>query len=164
VKIYTVAPGDTLWLIASKMGVTTQALIDANHLDPSKYLNVGQQLVIPTTPTTPTQLVQKTYTVQSGDTLWKIASANGITTQALITANNLDPSKYLSVGQVLVIPSSSTTTPPATTPTQKTYTVQSGDTLWKIASANGTTTQALIDLNKLDPSQYLYVGQKLLLP
>lgn len=168
-KIYTVASGDTLWLIASKNGTTTQALIDANHLDPSKYLYVGQQLVIPTTQSTPPppiQPVQKTYTVQSGDTLWKIASANGTTTQDLFTANNLEPSKYLSVGQVLVIPSASSTTPkpPATAPTQKTYTVQSGDTLWKIASANGTTTQALIDLNKLDPRKYLYVGQKLLLP
>jgi LysM repeat protein len=44
------------------------------------------------------------------------------------------------------------------------HTVQSGDTLWKIAQKYGTTIQAIVDANKLDPNKYLYVGQKLTIP
>jgi LysM repeat protein len=45
-----------------------------------------------------------------------------------------------------------------------TYTVRSGDTLWAIARAHGTTVPALVDLNDLrDPSR-LALGQTLKLP
>lgn len=39
--------------------------------------------------------------------------------------------------------------------------VQAGDTLWKIAQKYGTTVDAIIKLNNLDPDKYLYIGQKL---
>jgi LysM repeat protein/outer membrane protein assembly factor BamB len=158
---YTVQSGDTLWKIAQKFGVTTQAIVEANNLDPTKYLYVGQKLMIPgkvSQPEQPTSTI--TYTVQSGDTLWKIAQKHGVTTQAIIDANKLDPTKYLYVGQKLIIPS---TTKPVQS-TTVTYTVQSGDTLWKVAQKYGVTIQAIVEANKLDPTKYLYVGQKLIIP
>ena len=45
-----------------------------------------------------------TYRVQSGDTLWMIARANGTTTDALMAANGLADTK-LKIGQSLAIPS-----------------------------------------------------------
>ncbi len=45
-----------------------------------------------------------TYTIQSGDTLTSIAEKHGITVEALIAANNLANADYISVGQVLIIP------------------------------------------------------------
>jgi tetratricopeptide (TPR) repeat protein len=47
VAIYRVERGDTLAKIAQDMGVTIQALIDANELDPDGFLQVGQTLLIP---------------------------------------------------------------------------------------------------------------------
>jgi LysM repeat protein len=44
------------------------------------------------------------YTVKSGDSLWKISQRFGTSMYALITLNELDPSKHLMVGQILKIP------------------------------------------------------------
>lgn len=52
---------------------------------------------------TPTPVVT-TYTVQSGDTLSRIAARFGVTVEAMVNANGLaDPGK-LSIGQELIIP------------------------------------------------------------
>ena len=42
-----------------------------------------------------------------------------------------------------------------------TYTVQSGDVLWKIAEANNTTTEALIEMNDIKNANMIYPGQTL---
>ena len=160
---YSVQSGDTLWKIAQKFGVTTQAIVAANNLDPAKYLYVGQKLAIPgkiSQPEQPTSTI--TYTVQSGDTLWKIAQKFGVTTQTIVQANNLDPTKYLYVGQKVTVPRKASQ--PEQPTSTVTYTVQTGDTLWKIAQKHGRTIQAIVEANKLDTTKYLYVGQKLIIP
>lgn len=153
--VHTVQAGDTLWKIAVKYNVTVQAIIDANTLDPTKYLNVGQKLTIPIQ-----QQSTVVHTVQAGDTLWKVATQYKVTIQEIIEANKLDPDKYLYVGQKLTIPVKE-----IQPPTQAViHTVQAGDALWKIAIQYNTTTQKIIDANNLDPSKYLYIGQKLTIP
>ena len=157
--VHTVQAGDALWKISVKYNVTVQAIVDANKLDPTKYLSVGQKLTIPvqqTEPVTP-ELV---HTVQAGDTLWKVSVKYNLTIQEIVDENKLDPTKYLSVGQKLTIPVKQTQ---PVTPALV-HTVQAGDTLWKIAIHYNTTTQKIIDVNKLDPAKYLYVGQKLTIP
>jgi LysM repeat protein len=57
--------------------------------------------------TTTTTTGGTTYTVQSGDTLFRIAQRFGVTVQAIVTANNLSNPDSLSVGQQLVIPPAS---------------------------------------------------------
>jgi LysM repeat protein len=49
-------------------------------------------------------------------------------------------------------------------PEQMIYVVKSGDTLWKIANEFGTTVQKIVEINKLDPNTYLWVGQNLTVP
>ncbi len=44
---HTVGKGESLWLIASKYGVTYQELASANSLDPNAVLKVGKVLTIP---------------------------------------------------------------------------------------------------------------------
>ena len=46
----------------------------------------------------------------------------------------------------------------------KTHTVQSGDTLWDIAQTYGVTVAAICEKNGLDESQFIYPGQKLVVP
>jgi LysM repeat protein len=156
---YSVVSGDTLWKIAQKFGVTAQAIVDANKMDPTAYLYIGQKLIIPGV-AQPELPAATTYSVVSGDTLWKIAQKFGVTAQAIVDANKLDPTAYLYIGQKLIIPG---VAQPGL-PTATTYSVVSGDTLWKIAQKFGVTAQAIVDSNKLDPTAYLYIGQKLIIP
>jgi LysM repeat protein/outer membrane protein assembly factor BamB len=165
--IYIVQSGDTLWKVSQKFNVSTQAIIEANHLDPAKHLYIGQKLTIPvqTTvqPEQPLPVSTTTYWVPSGDTLWKVAQKFGVTTEAIVETNKLDPTKYLYIGQKLVIPTTVQPVQPVQ-PATTTYSVASGDTLWKIAQKFGVTTQAIMDANNLDPTKFLYVGQKLNIP
>ena len=105
---YTVRPGDTLYLLAQKYGVTVTSLKQANNIS-SSYLTVGQRLLIPTSAgggSAPTD--SKAYTVKSGDSLYLIAQSYGVTTAALCQANNISTAATLYPGQQLKIPTSST--------------------------------------------------------
>lgn len=96
---------------------------------------------------------ETTYTVKKGDTLYKIASLYNVTVDDIKKTNNLT-SNTLSIGQKLIIPSSS--------PTIK-YTVKKGDTLYQIAHNYKTTVDKIKALNKLS-SNTLSIGQELLIP
>jgi len=155
---YTVKPGDSLWSIANKYGTTVNNLKSLNNLT-SDNLTVGQVLRVPSsesgstggTPTTP-----NTYTVKAGDSLWNIANRYNTTVNAIRTLNGLT-SDSLTIGQTLLIPTSTTPTP------TNTYTVKSGDSLWSIANKYNTTINAIKSLNNLT-SNTLQIGQTLRLP
>ncbi len=120
---YTVVEGDTLGKIAKKNGVKLKALEDANPGVVPTKLKVGQKLVIPapaggisaTTTTDVTSLAEtggEIYTVKSGDTLTKIAKANGTTVKRIKSENNLTTTR-ITVGQKLKIPAKAeAATPP----------------------------------------------------
>ncbi|MDO8364576.1 MAG: LysM peptidoglycan-binding domain-containing M23 family metallopeptidase [Actinomycetota bacterium] len=61
-----------------------------------------------------------TYTVVAGDSWWKIATNNGVSMTALLTANNATTSTIIHPGDVLCLPSPgatpTTTVPPTTRP------------------------------------------------
>ena len=118
-----------------------------------------------------------TYTVQKGDSLWKIARRNGCSLQALMEANRelLKNSDRIYPNQKLIIPTSDATPnvplwqQPATLPNSgayRTYKVQKGDSLWKIAHENGCSLEELVILNNIsaDRVKLIYPGWKLLIP
>ncbi len=119
------------------------------------------------TPAAPTK-----YTVKSGDTCGSIATAKGITTDALLKVNRaIDANcSNLHAGDILNIPSSSgtgtgTSSGGTVTPGGKTYTVVSGDTCGSIAAGYGIETTALIAANGIDSGCLnLKVGQVLTIP
>jgi peptidoglycan DL-endopeptidase LytE len=97
-----------------------------------------------------------TYSVKSGDTLWKIAYANGISVIDLKAWNKLtNDTIYINQTLSLLAPHTHTQT--------ISYTVKSGDTLWLISKNAGTTIANLKALNGLT-SDMIYVGQVLKLP
>lgn len=149
-NIYTVQKGDSLWAIANKYGTTVDNLKKANNLS-TNNLSIGQTLIIPST-NVPGQ-TEITYVVKKGDSLWLIANKYDTTVDKIKSTNNLS-SNTLSIGQTLIIPSTSSFT---------NYTVQKGDSLWLIANKYNTTVDSIKKLNGLSTNN-LSIGQKLLLP
>ncbi len=124
----------------------------------------------------------KTYTVKKGDSLWKIAKAEGVSIGDIARANNLSKTTTLKIGQKLQVPAKSEpvtaqasvvpttageTAAPATaaaTPMEgNIYIVKTGDSLWKIARTQNVTVSAIKQANNLS-SDLLKIGQKLHLP
>jgi LysM repeat protein len=156
---YTVKSGDSLWKIANQFGITVDLLKSANNLS-SNVLQVGDTLIIPgriEEPNIPEETPPSSgvieYVVQSGDSLYSIAKKYGVTARELQQYNNL-PSTLLSIGQVLLIPS---------TEDYITYYVQNGDNLYGIASRYNTTVDEIKRLNNLT-SNTLSIGQSLKIP
>ncbi len=158
---YTVQRGDSLYSIANKYKTTVDKLRQANNLV-SDLLGVGQVLIIPGETVVTPSGEYTVYTVKSGDTLYNIAANNGISVNDLIKYNNL-PSTVLSIGQQLRLPGVSNGTQTPIEPSQTTYVVVPGDSLWKIANDNNVSVDDIIALNNLK-STLLHIGDKLLLP
>ncbi|MDD5017014.1 MAG: LysM peptidoglycan-binding domain-containing protein [Eubacteriales bacterium] len=97
-----------------------------------------------------------TYTVKSGDTLYKIAQNYDVTLNEILAANPsiTNPSKIY-VGQTITIPATKLVS----------YTVQKGDTMWGIANKFEISLTELKKANPgiSDPSK-IYVGQTVLIP
>ena len=150
-EYYIVKSGDTLWNIAKNNNLSVDELKKLNNLT-SNTLSIGQKLLLKKPEEEITE-TETTYTVKKGDTLYKIASLYNVTVDDIKKKNNLT-SNTLSIGQKLIIPSSS--------PTIK-YTVKKGDTLYQIAHNYKTTVDKIKTLNKLS-SNTLSIGQELLIP
>jgi LysM repeat protein len=106
----TVQPGDTLWALAQRYNTTTQAILETNGLTGQDLLP-GAVLTLPGGSTA----APETYTVQTGDTLYDIAVAFSLTTDALIAINNLDGTT-IKPGQLLVLKMAPSAAPPACNP------------------------------------------------
>jgi LysM repeat protein len=114
---YTVVSGDTCGAIATSLGVSVPELIVANPAINEGCTNLvpDQILTIPgatggsngggsTVPTPTAQPSGNTHTVASGDTCFDIAGNWGVSTDALIAANNGLDCNALQPDQVLQIP------------------------------------------------------------
>ncbi len=134
--------------------------------------------VTPTLNVSPTPVSELTYIVRPGDTLFRIAVRFRTTVRALAEANGITNPALIFVGQQLRIPGVPAATPtPQIPPTSTaaptataipvattTYTVQRGDTLFKIAVRFNTTIAQLVSLNELANPNIIYVGQVLKVP
>lgn len=151
-NIYIVKKGDNLWNIANQYGLTVDELKRINNLD-SNLINVGQKLLIPTRE----DILQDDYTiytVKAGDTLYSIAKSFDVSVEELLTLNKLN-STGLFIGQQLLIPSNGIQIVGVVD-----YTIQPGDTLWKIAKNCNVNVDDIIKLNNLE-STVIYPGQKI---
>jgi LysM repeat protein len=163
--------GDTLGSIARQFGVTTDALIRLNSLTNPDVLLVGQELKIPRQEETSSaqggsaQTSEGVYVVTKGDTLSSIAKRFGVSLAELQKTNDITNPNQIVVGQKLRVPAAAPSSPATPTSSQgKTYVVQQGDTLSKIAVRFGVTVAALQSANNISDPNKVYPGQVLKIP
>jgi LysM repeat protein len=168
--VYTVQFGDTLGSIAEQFDVSMDAIIRANSLTNPDVLMVGQELKIPAEQEVSTgsgsgQVSESVYVVSAGDTLGSIAKRFGVSEAELQTLNDITDPNEISVGQQLRIPASASEgAEEPTTGEERTYVVEEGDTLSKIAVRFGVTIAALQAANDISDPDMLYPGQVLTIP
>ena len=116
-----------------------------------------------------------TYTVQAGDTLWKIARKYNCSITGIMVANSdrIKNPNRIHAGWQLKIPQSGAAitggTPDAVLPENKKsgiYIVRQGDTLWKIARKYGCSVAEIISLNRelIRNPALIYSGWELKVP
>ena len=185
--VHLVAPGETLWGIASANGLSASALAAANGLSPEARVIAGTSLTIPalgtgistSAPATTAATSSSSgggLVVRLGDTLSGIAARNGVSLSRLAAANGLDPSRPLLAGTRLHLPASggagASAVPVSTSAGSGSaapaplggYTVRSGDTLSDLAARSRVPLAQMAFMNGLDPSKPLLAGTVIKLP
>lgn len=160
---YKVKWGDTLESIAYRFGTTVEELVRINNLTNPNLIYIGQILKVPgTAQAVPPSPAASEYIVQPGDTIWSIAVRFNTTVEAIAVANRLINPNFIYVGQKLVIPSPGQA--PAQVSQPKIHIVRYGETLTSIAFRYGTTVEAIMRANNLPNPNFIYVGQRLVIP
>ncbi len=118
------------------------------------------------------------YRVKAGDTLYRIAREHGTSVELLMSLNRIDPGEPLAVGNTLRVPGRSSVGTDSRGPGHKDkgkataaakgkhviHRVKKGETIAAIARKYGTTVRQIEALNRLKPSDPLYVDRKLIVP
>lgn len=161
---YTVKPGDTMYKIAQENNVSLDELIGANPkikepyvLYPAMKICIPQDNGMPMLPNN----CKSIYTVQSGDTMYRIAQRNKVSLEELLEANPQikDPS-ILYVGQKICIPKNN-----QLPECEEYYSVKPGDTMYDIAQRYDLSLDALVAANpQIANPAILYPGQKICIP
>jgi lysozyme len=97
------------------------------------------------------QTTGSTYTVQSGDSWWSIATRHGMSMYTLAARNGKTIYTVIHPGDKLTISGQTT----------RIYTVKSGDTLSGIANRLGTSVSSLASRNRISNPNLIFVGQRL---
>jgi N-acetylmuramoyl-L-alanine amidase len=184
---HLVAPGETLWGIASANGLSASALAAANGLSPEARVIAGTGLTIPalgtgistSAPVTTAATSSSSgggLVVHLGDTLSGIAARNGVSLSRLAAANGLDPTRPLLAGTRLHLPASggagASAVPVSTSSASGSaapaplggYTVRPGDTLSDLAARSRVPLAQMAFMNGLDPNKPLLAGTVIKLP
>lgn len=170
---YEVKSGDTLGQIAKKHKLSVPELKRINQLS-NNTIRKGQALFIPTASQPGTHYSfslnervarnqGKTratrYKVKNGDSLWSISRRYGVNYEDIARWNKLSVNGTLKLGQKLLIYPKNASY--AQGKTRVSYKVRKGDSIARIAKKFGTSINAIVRSNNLNPKRYLQPGQAL---
>lgn len=193
---HVVMPGETLSRIAEQYGLTLAELLEINGITDPDTIVIGTRLRLtpvidteeaqPAAPTpepvhndNPIASLNRTYTVEAGDSIPYIALRFGVDEDALRWLNGLGDSYLLELGQELILPATSqelivprkveepsATEEAAAAPADNRprHIVQPGDSLSHIAQEHGLSLAAIMQANQIDNPDSIYVGQELIIP
>ena len=160
---YTVQNGDTLSSIARACGTTTAALQLANPKI-GKYIYAGQVLALPGA-FWDNGNGYATYVVARGDTLKSLAARFGTSMDVLASLNSIYNYNLIYEGQRITVPSGVAVPVPPPSTGGTTYTIQSGDTLRKIATRINSTVNDILTVNpQITDANKIYASQVINLP
>jgi polysaccharide deacetylase family sporulation protein PdaB len=104
--IYTVQPGDSLYIISLLFKVSIESILELNNIKDPSLIYPGMKIVLPKEAVNPFQPIVPgiiRYTVLPGDTIYRIAARFGTTTQSILNANpGLNPNMLIP-GTVITI-------------------------------------------------------------
>ncbi|MFN8443555.1 MAG: LysM peptidoglycan-binding domain-containing protein [Caldilineaceae bacterium] len=190
---YTIQPGDTLLVIGLRHGLDWETVAEANGLTGHSILQIGQVVHIPGGGAVGGSMASAelanaraasytgVYTINSGDTLDRVAGKYDVTWQELAAINGLGEWSVLQIGQVIKVPGAEATpdpevapadnsgfiafsAPPAPPPADDsgaTYTIKAGDTIFVIAMRHNLDWQELLRINNLTEDSLLQPGQQI---
>lgn len=110
---YTVKPGDTLFSIGRLYSVNPYAIAAANNIPYPYILYPGQQLIIPTSGTTPpgptpipphSGACRYYHVILPGENLFRISLAYGVPMSTIAAANGISNYNLIYAGETLCIP------------------------------------------------------------
>lgn len=155
---YTVQRGDTLGKIAAQYGTTVQEIAQINGIQNVNLIYPNQVLRIHTNSNIPGSESNSTgktyYTIKKGDTLWGIARRYGTTVQNLVEWNNIKTPNLIYPGQKLILYGNYRSSENK----YSYYTVQRGDSLWRIARRYRTCPKRIARLNGITNTNLIYPG------
>lgn len=194
---HVIQAGENLTRIAERYGLTTEELMEINGITDPNTIVIGERLRLtpvittetaqpdapeaaPTNNGNPIATLNRTYTVEPGDSVPYIALRFGVDEKALRWLNNLEEGGLLELGQVLILPATSQElvaplhieeteageqdVSDAVTDDRPRYTVVIGDSLGHIAQDHGLSLAEIMEANQIANPDSIYVGQELIIP
>ena len=147
---HVVAPGETLWSIASANNLTTRTVAAFNGLSEDSQVVLGQTIQVPTTVEGYASLVNA-----------GLAPADPAQAAAPAAAPAPDGTGATTAGAPVAATTATVSSGPAP---QGHYKVRPGDTLGALASSSGVSVDSMAAMNGLDASAPLLIGTVLKLP
>ena len=99
---YRIKPNDSLKTIAEKFNTKPEILMDINNIYFPEELRVGMDIVVPKNK----EQYFNYYTIEAGDSLYKIAQKYNINPTLLASLNGLNMNDYIYPNQEILIPKS----------------------------------------------------------
>lgn len=130
-RIYQIDYNETIEMIADKFNTTVDKLREINN---NLNTTVGSYIIVPVE----NSELFKTYTIKSGDSLYKIAKENNMDVDLLATINGLNKNDYIYPNQEIVLPSGNSMI----------YITKNNDTLDTIANKFNTDYNTILGQNK----------------
>lgn len=141
---YTIQKGETLNMLAEKFNTLEHTIMDINNIPFPDMLREGMEIIVPKEK----EKYFEYYTIQKGDSIYKIARQYNINPELLTALNGLNDEDYIYPNQKLLIPKSG----------YSYYITTEGDTLDIVADRFNISKDKLLSHNDVI---YLLPGQLL---